>query len=224
MAGNFRAYLAELIGTFAIVLAASGSICLQQLTGQVSWVGTALAQGMMFAAMVAIYGRVSGGHFNPAITLSRLASRKMEFGKALFYIISQVVGAVLASWTLMRALHHRPDIFIAPTFLGACQLQAVGFKAATLLEALGTFFLVSASMVERREGDGPDPLAMGLVLAAGVLSIGPLTGGALNPARAFGPSLMSGYWKHWHVYWLGPAAGALAAAWLHGTLFADKKR
>lgn len=227
MSGNLKCYLAEFIGTFALVFAAAAAACAAGLTpGQPSPIGPALAYGSAYAVMAFAYGSVSGAHFNPALTLSQLLLRRIDFIKGILYLVSQLLGAALAGQLLIAALHGHPAVVSAP-FLGSCGLSGIGFKAATLLEAVMTFFLVTAyyaTAIDHRAKRGTTPLACGLALFAGGLVLGPLTGGALNPARAFGPSIVTGNWAAWYVYWTGPLAGALAASLLYEKLFLDAKK
>lgn len=227
MTGTLRSYAAELIGTFALIFVGAGSICMDVITGgKVGLTGIALAHGLTIMVMAYTYGPVSGGHFNPAVTAAMLASRRIDPIKAVFYIASQLVGAALAGIFLERMLHNYPDIASQAPFLGACDLANLGFKAGTLLEAVGTFFLVStifATAVDPRGSAATAPIAIGLTISLSVLAFGPLTGAALNPARAFGPAIATGHWSNWFVYWIGPLIGALAASLLYEHLFVERK-
>lgn len=224
MAGNLRAYLAELLGTYAVVLFAAGAVCADSISaGKVGLVGIALAYGMAVLFAGSCYGRVSGGHFNPALTLARLVVRRIEVIKAVFYVIAQLVGATLAAMTLQAVLKQHPDLLVASPYLGAMELHGIGYKAGTLLEALGAFFLaMTAFSGDKEEGFG-SPIAVGMAVTACVLAIGLLTGSGINPARAFGPSIITGFWTHWYVYWIGPLCGAIAAAWIHEHVYSEKK-
>lgn len=228
MSGNLRAFLAEAIGTFALVIAGAGAVCIEAVTGlPIGPVGVALAQGLAVMAMWSAYGPVSGGHFNPALTVALLLHKRLDTVKAVFYVVSQLLGAALAGLLLSAVLRSHPNFAADPTFLGACALKGVGFKAGTLIEAVGAFFWVSvfySRVVEERDGGAAAPLALGAAVGLATLLTFPLTGAALSPARAFGPSLATGQWHNWYVYWIGPAAGAVAAAFLHERLFLGGKR
>lgn len=228
MAGNLRAFLAEFLGTFALVFLGAGSVCMDAVTGgKVGTLGVALAHGLAFATMGYALGHVSGGHYNPAVTAAMLSNRRIEPGKAVFYVVAQLLGASAAALVLRAALiGGHPQLCGSAPFLGACDLAGVGYKAATLLEAIATFLLVLVvcASCDLRGPAGLAPLAAGLTLAACMLAIGPLTGGALNPARAFGPALAAWRWSNIYVYWIGPLAGALAAAALYENLFLEKRK
>lgn len=228
MIGNFKSYLAEMIGTFTLIFIGAGSVCMDVVTGgKVGLVGIALAHGLTIMVMAYTYGPVSGGHFNPAVTTAMLISRKIGGVTGLFYIVAQLVGAALGGLLLQTVLHNYPGLSTAAPHLGACDLTGVGFKAGTLLEAVGTFILVStiyATAVDKRGAASTAPIAIGLSISLVILAIGPLTGAALNPARAFGPSIVTGHWANGFVFWIGPLVGALAACLMQENLFlaADK--
>jgi MIP family channel proteins len=227
MGGNLKSYLAEFIGTFALVFVGAGSFCVDAASGgRLGLGGLALAYGAAGMMATYAYGPISGGHFNPAITLAFYATGRTDAIKTVFYVVSQLLGAALAGQLLLATMH-QPELQAAPAFLGACDLTGIGFRAATLLEAVGTFFLVSAvyaTTVDARGRAGAAPLAAGVALAAGMLCLGPLTGAALNPARAFGPAVVTGHWTHWYVYWAGPLVGGVCAALLYEMMFLEAKK
>lgn len=228
MAGNLRAYLAECVGTFALVFIGAGSVCADALTGgKVGAVGVALAYGLAFMAMCSAYG-CGGGFYNPAVTTAMLVHRRINTLKGVLYISIQLLGAALAALALKKVLNQHETLFTAAPYLGACDLfDGIGFKAGTFLEALATFFLMTAvyaTTIDSRGMEQAAPAVIGMTMTAGVLAIGPLTGGALNPARSFGPAIVTGHWAHWFVYWIGPLAGALAASWIYENLYIEKKK
>ncbi len=219
------AFAAEFIGTFALIFVGAGSICMEIMTGKVGVTGIALAHGLTIMAMAYAFGSASGGHFNPAVTAAMVSQRRLDPTRGVLYVASQLLGAAVAGLTLRAVLHGRPELFSGPPFLGACDLSGVGFKAATLLEAITTFLLVSTiygTAVDPRGARATAPIAIGMTITLSILATGPLTGAALNPARAFGPALATGHWANWYVYWVGPLAGALAAAALYESMFLEK--
>jgi glycerol uptake facilitator protein len=226
MAGHVRSFVVELLGTFALVLFSAGAVCADRLTGgRLGWTGVALAYGFAAALTALAFAPVSGAHFNPALTASLLAHRRISALKSVFYLAAQLLGASLAAATLGAVLRQH-NLADSPPFLGACDLSMIGFRGATLLEALGAFLLVAAyygTAIDPRGTAAAAPLAAGLAYAAGALVLGPFTGGALNPARAFGPAVFTGHWSHAYVYWIGPLTGALAASSLYEKLCLEKK-
>lgn len=222
---GLRAFFAELSGTFALVLGAAGAACVDALTGgRLGPGGVALAYGA--ATLVAFHSFPNAtGRFNPALTLADLAFKRVGALQAVFAVTAQLLGSACAGLFLAAALSGRPELLDPPVSLGACRLEGIGYRAATLVEAVLTFFLgcaaaASADARGRRNG----PLAVGAATLLGALAAGPLTGGALNPARAFGPAIASGFWKHHYVFWVGPIAGAALAALVSPYLVHEEKR
>lgn len=222
---GLRAFAAELSGTFALVLGAAGAVCMDALTGgRLGPGGVALAYA---AATVAAFHSFPGalGRFNPALTLADLGFKRIGALQAVFALTAQLLGSACAALFLRAALSSRPELLEPPVLLGACALQGIGYRSATLVEAVLTFFLacaVAASHDNRARRRGP--LAIGAATLFGALAAGPLTGAALNPARAFGPAIASGFWSHHYVYWVGPLAGAALAALVSPYLVHEEKR
>jgi aquaporin TIP len=204
-----KVMVAEAIGTFTLifigVLAISAAKIAGAPEGIVNLASIAFAHGLAIAVMVAALGAVSGGHFNPAITLGFVVTGRMPIARALLYWIAQLVGATLAGLLLVQVIG--ADFVAAGTpDLGLGMLSG----AAITLEAVGTFFLVFVvfgTAVDERAPKSVYPMAIGLTITMDIMAIGPLTGGAVNPARAFGPALASGHWAHHVVYWIGPLVG-----------------
>ena len=219
MRDSLRHFTAEFIGTFALVFVGSAAIMQTKNPGSgAGLLSIALAHGIILAVMVSATMRVSG-HLNPAVTLGFLATRRIEPMMAGLYILAQLLGAVLAAYAL-RALF--PEMLFNMTHGGSQSLAIdVTFAQGIALEAIATFFLVFAVF-----GTAVDPaapkiggLGIGIVIAADILAIGPLTGASMNPARSFGPAVASNFFEGHLVYWIGPIIGALAAALLYDWLF-----
>jgi MIP family channel proteins len=180
--------------------------------------GIALAHGLAIAVMVAALGHLSGGHFNPAVTLGLLVSRKISPIIAVGYWIAQLIGGLLAALAI-AGLGSRGVVAAGTPTLAA----GVGAGKGILLEAVATFFLVLVvfgTAVDQRAPASVYPFAIGLTITAGILAIGPLTGGALNPARGFGPALVGGEWDAWASWLVGPLVGGVLAALVHDYVFA----
>ena len=191
-----------------------------RLTGNVAagLVAAALAHGLILAVMVSALMRISG-HFNPAVTLGFLATRRIEAMMAALYIVAQVLGAVVAGYALKASF---PEAVFTATRGGGLSISLdITGGQAFLLEAIGTFFLVFVVFGTAVDLRGPKVggLAIGFTLAAVILAIGPLTGSALNPARAFGPAVATGIYEAQLLYWIGPIVGGVAAALLYEHLF-----
>lgn len=222
MIDSWRASLAEMIGAFIITFTAAGAICLDARTnGELGLVGIALAYGLsIFIAMTA-FARVSGGHFNPAITVALLLAKRIALRDAIAWIAAQLVGATLAAFTLATIV---PAASTSLVHLGTPQLSdGISRLAAIRVEGIFSFMMATVFLMAARDGraaNAASALAVSFTAIVGVITAGPLSGAALNPARAFGPAFVGGYWSSHVVYWVGPMLGALLAAALAGVAFA----
>jgi MIP family channel proteins len=213
MGEDVKAYLAECISTFGLCFIGAGVIITNQMTnGAVGLLGIALAHGLVLAVMVSAFGHVSGGHVNPAVTIGLLVGGKIGGGRAVGYIISQLVGGVIAG-LLLRAIF--PAAVWGPANLGTPGLAPnVSAGTGVLVELILTFFLVTAVYGTAVDEKAPKigGFGIGLVLVFDILMGGPLTGASMNPARTFGPAVASGFWANHWVYWVGPILGGILAA------------
>ena len=207
---------AEFVGTFALVFVAAGGAAYARTATDL-----ALANGLVIAVMLSSMGFISGGHFNPAVTLGFLTTRRIAPLLALWYWLVQFGGAALAALLLKWVLPSGPE---TAGNLGVPSLASgTGTGAAVVIEAVLTFFLVwvvFATMVDPRGAAKQiSGLAVGLTITFGVLMAFGLTGGAMNPARAFGPQLVGNHWSHFWIWYIGPFAGGVIAASLYELLF-----
>lgn len=217
MTDRKRAILVEFIGAFALIFIGAGSIVANTVTkGALGVTGIALAHGLTIAVMVSAAGHISGGHFNPAVTLGFLATRRISVAVALMYIGAQLIGAVVAGYTLKFIVPH--EIAVASN-LGATTLDPqIGVAAGILIEAILTFFLVFVIFGTAVHPQGPRGiagLAIGLTITLDILMGGPWTGASMNPARTLGPAAATSLWENHFVYWIGPLVGGTAAAVLY---------
>ena len=222
---HWKKYLAEGIGTFALVFIGAGAICTDQLTGGgVGLLGIALAHGLVLSIVIYATGHISGGHINPAVTFGFLITKRIQGKDAFFYMLSQLAGATLAALTLLLVY---PDSIWKPVNLGTPGLGSeIGFGTGILIETILTFFLVFSifgTAVDERAPKSIYGFAIGLVLVFDILVGGPLSGASMNPARTFGPALISGFWDNHLVYWIGPFLGGSIAAIVYHHLLMDKK-
>jgi len=224
MRDAWRHFVAEFIGTFALVFVGSGAIISARISGSpAALVEVALAHGLILAVMVSALMRISG-HFNPAVTLAFLATRRIEPMMAALYVIAQIIGAVAAAYALKATF---PAEAFAATRGGgqSIALDTTGAQAF-LLEAIATFFLVFViygTVVDLR-APKIGGLAIGFVVAADILVIGSRTGASMNPARSFGPAIASGVFEAQFLYWTAPIIGALIAGLLYEFLFMRRGR
>ncbi|HET6797403.1 MAG TPA: aquaporin [Gemmatimonadales bacterium] len=208
----FRRCLAEALGTFALVFIGAGSVMSTTFPNSgYGMLGIAIAHGLVLAVMVSSTMAISGGHLNPAVTIGLLVTRRGNPTSAAAYIAAQLIGAILAA-LLLKVLYPagvgKALALGTPTIASSISLtQAIG------LELVFTFFLVSAVFGTCVHPDAPKVggFGIGLVLVFDIIMGGPLTGAAMNPARAFGPALVSGQWVGQIAYWIGPLLGGILA-------------
>jgi MIP family channel proteins len=200
---------AEFVGTFALIFFGCGSA----LQGA-DLVGQALANGLAIGLMVTAVGHISGGHFNPAVTLSMLVTGRIEPGEAARYWVSQLAGAVAAALVLLAIF---PSVITDAANLGVPAVGGHGISTGNALvaEIVGTFFLVFVIYGVAVDKRGAFPilagLPIGLIISIGVLALAGISGAAFNPARWFGPALVSGTFTNFWIWIVGPAVGAVLA-------------
>jgi len=220
---TIRRLVAEMFGAVMLIFFGAGAVLTTNFPkGDFGLLGIAIAHGLALAIGITATMSISGGHLNPAVTAGMLAIRRIDPRTAILYILAQLLGAVLAALALKALL---PPGITKVLAIGTPALAAnvtVGKAIAT--EAILTFFLMSAVLGTAVSPDAPKigGFGVGLTLLIGILFGGPLTGAALNPARAFGPALVSGQWISQGVYWVGPILGALVAAFLWDKLLLPK--
>ncbi len=220
-----RAAAAEFLGSFFLVFIAAGSVIVAGTAGS-GLVGVAIASGSAFTVAVAATEPVSGGGVNPIVTAGLWVAGRLSSARAGAYIGAQLLGGVVAAALLRLSI---PQPLWRAANLGAPLLaDELGAGRGVLIEALLSFVLTVvafATIVDGRTRSralaGP---ALGLTLAAGILVAWPLTGAAFNPARSVGPELVSGIWRDWWIYWIGPTAGAVVAAVLYWSVFLREPR
>lgn len=225
---NYKKYLAELLGTFALVFIGAGSVCANYYlvkSGSPGFglLGIAIAFGFVVVAVAYSLGYISGAHINPAVTISMVTTRRMKVGVGFMYIVSQVAGATLAGYMLKVLFPNA----LAGAFLGTCVLGAdVTVTQAIVMETVITFllvFVVYATVIDKRSTPALAGLAIGFVVLFGVMVGGAISGGSMNPARVFGPAMASGHFANHYVWWVGPILGGIAAGFTYDLLFAEKK-
>ena len=219
MRDSLRHAVAEFIGTFALVFVGGAAIMVsRQSGGSIGLLEVALAHGLILAVMVSALMRISG-HFNPAVTAGFLVTRRIEPVMGGVYIVSQLLGAIVAAYALKGTFP--AELFGAVRGGGQAIALEVSGTQAFALEAIATFFLVMAVFGTAVDPEAPrvGGFAIGLTLTASILAIGPYTGGSLNPARSFGPAVASNIYEGQLIYWLAPLVGGIVAALVYDRLF-----
>ncbi|HEX6105668.1 MAG TPA: aquaporin [Gemmatimonadales bacterium] len=213
-----RRALAEGLGTFALVFFGAGAVASKYYPEATYGIfGVAVAHGLVLAVLVTALMGISGGHLNPALTIGLVATRRTDLRAGGVYIAAQLAGAVVAA-LLLKVIY--PPGVVRPISLGTPSLAAtIQLPQAILLEAVMGFFLMAAVFGTCIDSRAPriGGFGIGLTLLFCILVGGPLTGAAVNPARAFGPALVAGQWVAHVVWWVGPIIGAVVAAllWEH---------
>jgi MIP family channel proteins len=217
-----KSYWAEFLGTFTLCFAGQGAIVMQQAAGTNNLLVIAVAHGLALAVMISALGALSGGHFNPAVTFGFWVTRRISLTSAITYWVSQLLGAIAASFLLRAVVPGEPG---AAVHFGVPMLASgVSVGQGFLLEFVMTFFLVTAVWGTAVDERGPKigGFGIGLTVCMDILFGGPLTGAAMNPARAFGAACASGVWTdHW-LYWVAPMAGGAAAARVYKSLMSQR--
>jgi aquaporin TIP len=219
-----RRLVAEALGTFGLVFVGAAVVVVNGgfPNSGIGLLGIALAHAVVLSVMVSATMTISGGHLNPAVTLGLLVARRIDLASAVAYIVTQLAAACVAAFLVKLLL---PPAAVRGALLGVPVIASnVTLGQAIAIEATLTFFLVSAVFGTAVSPDAPRVagFGIGLVLLFDILVGGPLTGAAMNPARAFGPAVVSGQWLGHIVYWAGPLLGAIVGALLWETLLLPK--
>jgi MIP family channel proteins len=217
---DYRKLAAEAFGTFTLIFIGAGSIIASAGTNLVA---IALAHGIAIAVMVSALGHISGGLFNPALTIGLWVTRRLTPIDAATYIGAQLGGAIVGGLALVLLF---PEQARDLTDLGTPVLgDGVDFLQGVGIEVVLTIFLMLAVFGTALDARGPKVggLFIGLVITMDIAAGGTLTGAAMNPARALGPALASGTWDDHLVFWIGPILGAVAAALLYEYVFAEEE-
>ncbi len=202
-----RKYVAELIGTFGLVFCGTGAIVINQETGgTITHVGIAITFGLIIMAMIYALGDISGAHLNPAVTIAFTLAGKFSLKEVTPYILSQLAGAFLASFTLQY-------LFPANEMLGSTT-PAGSPMQSFVLEFILTFFLMLV-IIHVATGSKEQGMFAGLAIGSTVLLeamfAGPVSGASMNPARSLSPAVVSGHTQHLLVYLSATTLGAAFA-------------
>ena len=219
-----RVMIAELVGTYFLILAGTAAVVSAVLNLPIAGLPAdsltvALSFGLILIALVFALGHISGAHFNPAVTLALTFVGKFPLKYAPFYLIAQMGGAILAALSLLYMFGDKAKSVAS---LGAT-LPAPGVDGwrVVFIEAIVTFLLMLVIMAIATDARSPKAAAgtaIGFTLAMAVLIAGPLTGGAVNPARALGPMIVAEKFDAFWAYIVGPIVGAVTAAVLYSVL------
>jgi aquaporin NIP len=213
-----KKYLAEFIGTFAIVFCGTGAIVInQESNGAISHMGIAITFGLIVMCMIYTFGEISGAQFNPAVTIAFTFAGKHDKKEVLPYIGSQIAGAFLGSFILKL-------LFPLNQNLGAT-LPAGSQGQSFVLEIILTFLLMLV-ILHVSQGSKETGLFAGIVIGSTVLLeamfAGPICGASMNPARSLSPAMVSGNIYDLWIYMLAPVLGAILAAFTWKMVFSEQ--
>ncbi len=215
---NNKALIAEFIGTFTLIFIGVGAIAADHSTaGALGLTGVALAHGLAIGVMASAFGAISGGHFNPAVTIALWSAKKIDAANTVGYIIAQCLGAIAAAFLIKMSvpMEALSTINMGTPALGLGVTPSMGLVTEIIL----TFFLVLVIYGTAVDARAPKVggLFIGLTVALDVLMGGPVSGAAMNPARHLGPALLGGGMQNAWIYWVGPILGGIAAAQIYKT-------
>ncbi|WP_436651731.1 MIP/aquaporin family protein [Latilactobacillus sakei] len=216
-----RRYAAEFIGTFMLVFLGTGAVVI----AKADTLTIGLAFGLTVTVMAYAFSGVSGGHFNPAVSIAMMINKRLEAKDGVFYIVAQFLGAIVASG-LLSVLINALDL--SRTGFGQTDFPKIGAGVAFLVEVIVTFSFILVILMTTSDRFGNSqmaPLAIGITLSLLIIVALNLTGGSLNPARSFGPAIFAGgsALAHYWVYLAAPIVGAILAAFT-GRLLGSEER
>ncbi len=202
-----KKYVAEALGTFALLFCGTGAVVIdQQTNGGVTHVGIAITFGLIVMAMIYTLGNISGAHLNPAVTIAFTLAKRFQLKQVLPYIASQITGAILASLVLKY-------LFPANETLGATLPSGTAMQSF-ILEFILSFFLmlviINVASGSKEQGMFAG-IAIGSIVLLEAMFAGPISGASMNPARSISPALISGHIEHLWLYIVAPIAGAALA-------------
>jgi len=212
--GLLQKLLSEYLGTFFLVLVGPGAIIINETTsGAIGHLGIAISFGGIVALMVYTFGRFSGAHINPAVTIGLTIDNKISIKDAIWYILAQLSGAITAG-VILSILFKNSKTLGSTTPNGTIE--------SLILEGIMTFILVLVIIKTVNSKENLlAPLAIGGTILVCATFGGPISGASLNPARSFGPALIANVWDaHW-IYWIGPIVGATLAALMYKFIFSE---
>ncbi|XP_042512753.1 probable aquaporin TIP-type RB7-5A [Macadamia integrifolia] len=223
--GSLKSYLAEFIATLLFVFAGVGSaIAYSDLTSDAALepaglVAIALAHAFALFVGVSIAANISGGHLNPAVTFGLAVGGNITILSGIFYWIAQLLGSVVACFLLQFVTNGKS----IPTHGVAAGMSSIGGVVMEIVITFALVYTVYATAADPKKGSLGTiaPIAIGFIVGANILAAGPFSGGSMNPARSFGPAVVSGDFAGNWIYWVGPLIGGGLAGLVYGGIFIE---
>ncbi|XP_048320399.2 probable aquaporin TIP-type RB7-5A [Ziziphus jujuba] len=223
--GSLQAYLAEFIATLLFVFAGVGSaIAFDKVTSDAALdpsglVAIAVAHAFALFVGVSVAANTSGGHLNPAVTFGLAIGGHITILTGILYWIAQLLGSIVAS-LLLKLVTEAENVPTHSLAAGLGVIQGVVFE---IIITFGLVYTVYATAADPKKGSLGiiAPIAIGLVVGANILAAGPFSGGSMNPARSFGPAVVSGDFSQNWIYWVGPLIGGGLAGLVYGDIFIE---
>ncbi|KAH1095035.1 hypothetical protein GLYMA_14G174300v4 [Glycine max] len=217
---NIQKAIAEVVGTYILIFAGCGAALVNEKL-PLTIVGIAMVSGLGLTVATYSVGHVSGGHFNPAVTIALAAVRKVQFKLVPIYVLCQMMGATLAPLTLKVLYHDKADIGVTVTkyLSSTSDLEAIVWEFITTSILMLT---IRGVATDHRGSKDLTGVAIGISVLINVIIAGPITGASMNPARSLGPAIVSGDYKNIWVYIISPILGAVSASTLYKFLEVNK--
>lgn len=209
--------IAEFIGTYFLIFAGTGAIMVNSLTNSLTHVGVALTFGLVVLALIYSFGHISGAHFNPAVTVAFLFLGEITKKEAMTYILTQLIAALASSTTLLIMFGNVSNL--GSTIPSGSWLQSF------ILEYVLTFILMMVILTSAVHGKAVKSfagLAIGATVALEAMFGGPISGASMNPARSFGPAIVSGEFSTLWIYLVATILGSLSAALIYTLLHEEE--
>jgi aquaporin NIP len=211
MKQDIQNFMAELIGTFILVFFGCTAILVNESSGNaLGHIGVAFSFGIAVMTVIFAVGHISGAHINPAVTIGLAVIKRISFGKAIYYIVAQILGALIGAILLKLVMN--TDIDLAVNTYTGSSMQA--FLMEMIMSAF-LVFMVSSMVTDTRASSSFAAIAIGSVIAIDALVGGPITGASMNPARSLAPAIISGQLQDIWVYITAPILGGVIGSSLY---------